>query len=268
MHRIIGRIMAVAGGVIAAVLFIILSGTNYTGVLFMRIGVTKAGAGIGGLLTGILAALIALGAAGVAVLSFRSLKLLSLENYIGATMALILASMLGSVGGSVLPFWIVVSILLIVGGANLAAAETVKIDLAKSEAETMTFTTADVVMLGASAGTAVFCLIGIFMALYFEGKYFYWRHLINTIPLLLICLANFSFAFLSVQVRGLLKTMRWLNLVVLALAVPSTYGLYAMNGLIVILAAVTASVSFYIEKEGQAFGINEVTGDGAQAEQV
>ena len=268
MNRIVGRVMAITGGFIAAVLFIVLAGTNYTFVLHLAVGAQKSGPGIGGLLTGILAALISLIASGMAVLSFRSPKLLSLEKYVGIVMAMVLASMLGSVGGSIIPFWIVAAVLLVVGGASIAEAESIKIDLAKTDSEALAFTTADFIMMGASAATAAFCLIGIFMALFREGRYFYWRHLVNTIPLLLMCLASFSFAFLSVQIRGLLKVMRWLNLVIMAFAATSSYGLRGMNGLIVIFAAVAAGVSYYIEKEGEAFGLNEITGEAAQEGQA
>jgi len=261
MHRTVGRSMAVIGGMLAAILFIVMTGANAANTVVWLGKVKGGGGGTAGIIVAILAALVSLLAIGIAVLSFKNYKILALQKYVGATMALLLVSMLSTVGNSFLPFWITLAIFMVIGGAHLASAEGMKIDLSRGESDTMVFTTADIIMLGACALMAIFTLLGILLGGLKFGSHFWWRHLANTILLLLACLANASIAFLSVQIRGLLKAVRWMSIAIMVLAATSYYGLYGLHGFVVLFSAVAACLAYYIEREGEAFGIDEIAAE-------
>jgi len=261
--------MAMVGGLVAMALFVILGFATFKNVtmwsVFLKGGLR--GGGAMGVITGFAAGLLALVAVAVAVLSFRSLRTLVLETYLGAALGLVLVSMLGYIGDSCLPFWIAASIMLIIGGARIASAETMRIRWTRQTDDDVTyFTAADFVMLGAAGVMFACMLIGIIAALFGMSKGYYWRHLANMVILFFLGLANMGVGLLAVSNREMLKVVRWLSLVIAGLAAVSHFGLYAMNGLVVIFGVVAACVAYYIEKEGEAFGIDQLSADEKEEE--
>jgi len=253
MQKTTGLILTIAGGVLAAALFIVMASVNF-----------KAGGAVA-LITAIFAALFALFAVAVGILGQKDERLMQLLAYLSCLLGLILFAMLPTFAYSIMPFWVLAGILLTAAGAKLCTGP--EMDFSDEREEEFVLDVPNIIMISAAALAVIFILVGLITAPVKMKKSFPKAHLINTIFLLLTSMAGLAGAIFSLVKRSLVKPVGMLITGVAMLAVTQTMGLYGFNGFVVMFSAVAAAAAAYIAKTVEAEQLRPAPAAGTDVEE-